>query len=246
MDEAKMGLQTSRDQAALSSLAAGAIQLKQIQGPEKKRQFLISRIGELRRAGTPSGDSEEALQMLDEGRFDELEKVTDQAIQIGQRLSGKGEGGFTLSEGQSRFGSGGGLIAEVPRSEVDNQTAGQREFASLTEGLTPEEVRSARLAKLGILPDGGDGGGAVDVGVAQPLVEGLPESVQAKGLAAFEAAGGGKDGVKALQNATKIAASEVSRQEIPQLLDASFPNASPAERAQLEAAATSGKTVESG
>ena len=90
MDEARMGLQTSRDQAALSSLAAGAIQLKQIQGPEKKREFLINRIGQLRKAGTPTGDSEEALQMIDQGRFDELEQATDQAIQIGQRMSGRG------------------------------------------------------------------------------------------------------------------------------------------------------------
>jgi len=129
------------------------------------------------------------------------------------------------------------------QSRYESRT-GQPEF-SLSD-LTPEQQEDARLSHYGILPDGGGAGSTVSPVDAAPLVEGLPESVQKKGVAAFQAAGGGKDGVKALQAAVEVAKGEVSLEEIPQTLAQSFPNASEAEMKQLEAAAMSGKTAEAG
>lgn len=78
------------------------------------------------------------------------------------------------------------------------------------------------------------------------LVAGLPSRIADQATEAFKLAGGGDKGVKALQAAIKTGREQVQREEIPELLSASFPNASPAEREQLSAAAASGKTPESG
>ena len=80
----------------------------------------------------------------------------------------------------------------------------------------------------------------------EALVAGLPENVQAQAIEAFNLAGGGDKGVKALQKAVETGRAQVRREEIPQTLAASFPNASPAELQQLEATALAGKTPESG
>lgn len=89
---------------------------------------------------------------------------------------------------------------------------------------------------------------AATAGTQRPeaLVAGLPENVQAQAIEAFNLAGGGDKGVKALQKAIETGRAQVRREEIPQTLAASFPNASPAELQQLEATALAGKTPESG
>lgn len=90
LGEARLGLQTSRDEARLQSIGQGAIQLKQIRDPQKKRAFLVERKGQLEQAGLPSQDTDEGIELIDQGRFGELEEVTDQAISIFQQLSRKG------------------------------------------------------------------------------------------------------------------------------------------------------------
>jgi hypothetical protein len=86
--EARVG---ERDQARIQSLIRGATLLKQIQDPRQKIEFLRGRVGELRRAGISSSDSEEALSLAEAGDFAGLEQVTDEAIALGQSLSGGAE-----------------------------------------------------------------------------------------------------------------------------------------------------------
>jgi len=78
------------------------------------------------------------------------------------------------------------------------------------------------------------------------LLEGLTADQKRAGMEAFRLAGGGDKGIKALQDAVKTRGEQTLREDVPQLLRDSFPNASPAEFEQLEAAARAGKTPESG
>jgi len=249
LGEARLGLQSSRDETRLKSLASGAAQLKQIQDPQRKMAFLENRKVELSNAGLSTEDTDEAISLIQQGRFAELDEVTDQAIQIGQQLSGRGveeqfspvldDQGNIVGQRSSTTGK---VISDPRTAQAEGLTSGKGFTLSPGQrryGPDGELVASAPS-------EAADTQEPLNSEAAQKIVEGLPESVQSKGLAAFKAAGGGKDGVKALQKAIEVSSAEVSRSEIPQLLDASFPNASPAERAQLEAAATSAKTVGAG
>jgi hypothetical protein len=67
------------------------MQLKQIRDPQQKLQFLQQRQAQLQQVGIPTGDTEEAMQLIQQGRFDELEEVTDQAIALGVQMAGGGK-----------------------------------------------------------------------------------------------------------------------------------------------------------
>lgn len=80
------------DSAALNSIAQGATQLKQIRDPQQKMAFLQQRKDQLDSAGIDSSDTVQAMNLIATGDFAGLERVTDQAIQIGQQLRSKGGG----------------------------------------------------------------------------------------------------------------------------------------------------------
>ena len=80
----------------------------------------------------------------------------------------------------------------------------------------------------------------------EALLKDLSSATKAKASEAFVLAGGGKDGVKALNAQVALSNTQAQREDVPNLLNASFPNASPAERVQLDAAVQGAKTVESG
>ena len=82
--------------------------------------------------------------------------------------------------------------------------------------------------------------------IPQQLLEGLSPSSRAKGKAAFDAAGGGKDGVKAFNEAVKLDRETTQRGDIPQVIETTYPNASPAEIQELQSAAQAAKTPEAG
>lgn len=88
LSESRLGLQDTRDQARIDSLIQGAIQLNQIRDPQQKVAFLQNRRAELERAGIGTEDTDEALAFANAGDFASLQEVTDQAIELGQRLSG--------------------------------------------------------------------------------------------------------------------------------------------------------------
>jgi len=78
------------------------------------------------------------------------------------------------------------------------------------------------------------------------LLTGLDNDVAAKGAAAFEAAGGGKDGLTAFNKVVDSAGESQRREASPQILKTSFPNASPAELEQLQSSMDAAKTTEAG
>lgn len=82
----------------------------------------------------------------------------------------------------------------------------------------------------------------------------LPESITAnlsdataqKARDVFQAAGGGKDGMTAVQKVLDKAPEQERRAAAPELVKASFPNASPAEMEQVQAAMAGANTTEAG
>ena len=87
-ESGRLGLQDTRDQARINSLIQGAIQLNQIRDPQQKVAFLQNRRAELEQSGIGTEDTDEALAFANAGDFASLQEVTDQAIELGQRLSG--------------------------------------------------------------------------------------------------------------------------------------------------------------
>jgi hypothetical protein len=87
---------------------------------------------------------------------------------------------------------------------------------------------------------------AQEVVTPPALLEGLPENTARKVDAVFVAAGGGKDGIDAINKVIDEFGAQERQQLVPNILDNSFPLATPAERAQLEATMASAKDTESG
>lgn len=121
------------------------------------------------------------------------------------------------------------------------------EDTGLITGIDPQKAATlaktqAETAKL--TAEAAAEGGTISI--PQALLKDLSSSTASKAKAAFRAAGGGKDGVKAFNAQVVLSQAAAQREDIPSLLDASFPNASPVERAALDAAVAGAKTVESG
>lgn len=135
--------------------------------------------------------------------------------------------GFTLGEGQQRFDAQGKPIAAVAPKTVGFQ-------------LDPGEQRfeGGRVVATGA---------AVAVPAIPPqIIDKLPKDVADKASAAFSAAGGGKDGLKAAVVQIDKGSEQSRRQASPEIIAQSFPSASPAETQQLQAAMDAAKTTESG
>jgi len=100
-ESGRLGLQDARDQARINSLIQGAIQLNQIRDPQQKVAFLQNRRAELERARIGTEDTDEALALANAGDFAGLQEVTDQAIELGQRLSGRSGASASASAPQT-------------------------------------------------------------------------------------------------------------------------------------------------
>lgn len=87
---------------------------------------------------------------------------------------------------------------------------------------------------------------ATQAEIPQVLTEGLDPELASRGAAAFSAAGGGKDGLKAFQSIVDKGTEQQRRAASPQILKSSFPNASEAESVQLQSAMDAAKTTEAG
>jgi hypothetical protein len=103
-----------------------------------------------------------------------------------------------------------------------------------------------RFDASGKLIAGGVSGSAPGVKIPSILLEGLGPQVAPKAAAAFEAAGGGKDGMKAFQVVVDKGTEQERRLASPSILKANFPQASAAEQAQLQGVMDAAKTTESG
>ncbi len=84
------------------------------------------------------------------------------------------------------------------------------------------------------------------VKIPDVLLEGLSDDLKLKASAAYQAAGGGKDGMTAYQRQVDKGTEQEKRLASPSILKANFPNASPAEMNQLQGAMDAAKTTEAG
>ena len=140
-----------------------------------------------------------------------------------------------------------GQFEIIPSEGLDFKSEGTPtelgKLFDLQDSLSADDPRRAKVGTAIHEATGAGAGGAV---IPEALTVGLSEQVAAKGAAAFGAAGGGKDGIEAFVKVVDKATEQEQRVLMPKLLKESFPNASEAEFREIEAAATSGKTVESG
>jgi hypothetical protein len=135
--------------------------------------------------------------------------------------------GFTLAQGQQRFDAQGRPIAQVaPKPTAFQLKPGEQRFEDGKVVATGAPVAAP------VIPT--------------ELIANLPADVASKASAAFSAAGGGKDGVKAAVVQIDKGGEQARRQASSQIIQESFPNASPAEKQQLQATMDAAKTTESG
>lgn len=100
--------------------------------------------------------------------------------------------------------------------------------------------------KSGVTVQVGGNDTAAPVKTPAALLEDLPSSVARKADAAFVAAGGGKDGINAIDKITSEAGEQSRRAGASEILANSFPNATPEEKVELEAAMDAAVDTESG
>lgn len=91
-------------------------------------------------------------------------------------------------------------------------------------------------------------GGGVGTAVTLPsaITKDLDENVRNTMQAAFQAAGGGKDGMQAAQSARVVAEEDRMRGEVSQTLSTRYPNATPQDMMQIQSVIDSSPTVEAG
>jgi hypothetical protein len=78
------------------------------------------------------------------------------------------------------------------------------------------------------------------------IVKNLSAPIKQRAIEAFNLAGGGKDGVKAMNAQIELDRTTTQREDVPELLTASFPNANEAELQQLQATVDGSKSVDAG
>ncbi len=174
----------------------------------QKGAFLEQNILDIDSRNGDSTTSRQALELFQQGRFEELNTGLDNLFQTGVSTgfltAEPAPTGVTLSPGQKRFVDG-KVVAEVAPKGAD---------------LTKQ--------------------------IPQVLLQGLDPDLAEQGAAAFTAAGGGKDGLTAFQKIVDKGTEQQRRIASPQILKSSFPQASPAETTQLQAAMDAAKTTETG
>jgi hypothetical protein len=100
--------------------------------------------------------------------------------------------------------------------------------------------------KAGTTVNVGTGGAVEEVVTPPELLRGLPPEVAEKHDAVYRAAGGGKDGLDALNKLSEKLSEQDRRAQSENILKASFPNASEDEMAELKAAMNAAENTEAG
>lgn len=128
-------------------------------------------------------------------------------------------------------------VSEMDKAKTNLYKA-QAAAAGLTTPAKPISVaKGARLydpVTRELLVD--NTGSADTIKIPDVLINNLPEAVAIKVAAAYEAVGGGRDGMKAANEMKGIAQEDVKLEQLPSTLNSLFPNASQAERVELDAA----------
>lgn len=136
------------------------------------------------------------------------------------------------------------LRAVVEAIRTGNQeivTNFMRSGLALDPTQGPSELDQAKTAKLQA-ETAAIGGGGRGRGPAS-LLKDLSTPMKQRANEAFDLAGGGKDGIKAMNAQIELDRTTTQREDVPELLTASFPNANEAELQQLQAAVDGSKTV---
>lgn len=94
--------------------------------------------------------------------------------------------------------------------------------------------------------NGASKSGGLGVSQLNTLVSDLTPDMQEKAKAAYNLAGGGKDGVKAINKFIEKGGEAKKRADVPNIIASAYPNATPEELRQIQATVDAGKTVESG
>lgn len=158
----KRKLSSERRAAFLTDIRVGN-EIANVQNdPLGAARFFGKRIKEINRLNGDPSESVEIMQGLLSTDPNERASAQDFLKSAVNEATLRGEPGFkpapekpgfTLGEGQQRFDAQGNVIAEVAPKGVDGQgakPAGIQEFEALTKDLDKEQVKEAKLIKLGL------------------------------------------------------------------------------------------------
>ena len=210
-----------------------ALQLEQAQVGAQRSETQFGQQQALQRA-TILGQSAKALRGLPlEQRDAAFTAISPQLEQFGIDLSQFPLGQFTDVNLDNAIAQAAAFI-----NDPSTLTAKQQEFESLTAGLPEEEVQRARRIRLGLVEP--------QAIIPVELTRDLSPGIASKASAAFTAAGGGKDGLKAFTKIVDQGTEQERRASSPEIIRNNFPTATPAELNQLQATMDAAKTTESG
>jgi hypothetical protein len=211
--------QQSQDRR-VKSVVEGALRLQNLPDDASRLSAAKARRAKILSENIPSTntvDTDEIIQLFESGQFDQANALIASAVKAGRDLK------ILKAEPVTKPAAGFTL------------SPGQQRFGPGGERIAQvaprAEARTAEAAQ------------AVIPGV---LLEGLDPEISAKGAAAFQAAGGGKDGLTAFQKIVDKGTEQQRRLASPAILKSNFPQASKAEQAQLQGVMDAAKTTESG
>lgn len=236
LQQQQLGLQRQQQQLTTGGLQQQAIQqgIDQRTDDQKNLSLATGALGllqqsddaivpflEQRLAGLPQGadstNTQQALELARTGNFNEIRTSAKNIVDTATRQGILKAGPITKPEAGFTL------------------SPGQQRFGpggELIAEVAPRAAERAAAAEQAVIPP--------------VLLTGLDPEIAESGAAAFTAAGGGKDGLAAFQKIVDKGTEQQRRIASPQILQSSFPQASPAETVQLQAAMDAAKTTESG
>ena len=153
ISQAKMQTNEAQSMASLTGNLRSALNLQAVPN-DQKRDHLMQSIAQGESEGRDMTQSRKALDLVVEGRYDELEQGTNQLRQVGQGLgllkrpTDRADPGFTLGAGQQRFDASGNKIAEVGSSEEQKKIITIRQQESELRAAELEDKKIERQLKI--------------------------------------------------------------------------------------------------
>lgn len=212
----------------LTSLGQSALMIPK----GSRKSFVLDRLKTVDFAGLNEGELIDEISGMDEEQLDTYLNDTF-----------KGDQGMTEYQRQSLE-----LEREKMRNKPaeDTRTSDEKNWARY-EQLAKTNPEQARLfgTQIGIFDKDGESSSPEQDDLT-PLLGNLSPELAQKAQSAYRLAGGGKDGVKALNEIVEKGSEIERRQLAPTILKARFKDATPEEMAQLQSAVDAAKDTESG
>lgn len=185
---------------------------------DQARTLLVNRVGDLGGIeGADDSDSLEMLQLIDDGRIEDALIESDAFDQAA-------------------------VLNEIIPADESRQGATFQQGTGAAAG-TAFNPATGEFSGTPLSQRAGVSGGRR---APANLLKNLEPHVRAAAKEAFELAGGGKEGVKALNEQVKLSKEATRFEDVPNILNSSFPQASTAERAQLDAIMSAASNVDDG